>query len=628
MSAAPSTLLTYYCPFTCRRRLSGGEHPVRDVVVPHCRLTVPNRPNIGSALDFCFCLCYLSNVADRDNREAVPKKRFLEFAGLHLLGETGTFLTEPCEKNHRVTHRVKRLFKDFYPLRDEMSIHNFEELAALHAIAKTLANPQDLREQLEQILHEMSSRLGMQRGMISLINRETGDAWLDVAQSVEVEGKGITYQPGEGITGQVAKTKRPMAVANLGQEAHFLDRTGARRFLNRSELAFLCVPIVYDGQVVGVLSADKVANQVENLDRELAVLSAVAELIAKGVHIRALEEENRRLRQILGRSDTPSLDIIGRSRPMQEVFNLIGQVADSGTTVLIRGETGTGKELVAKAIHMNSPRKEGPLVQVNCAAIPDTLIESELFGHEKGAFTGALQKRRGRFEEAHQGTIFLDEIGDLSLAAQVKLMRVLQERQFQPLGSTRTVKVNVRVIAATNRNLEEDITAGKFREDLYYRLNVFPIYVPLLRERGSDIILLADHFVLKYARELRKPVQRISPSVMEIFLSYSWPGNVRELENCIERAVLLATGDSVETIHLPPSLRSTSQESERKDQGILSTVVKANEKSLIEEALRETQGNQTEAAKRLGTTKRIIQYKIQKLGLDASQYKVKRSTKN
>ncbi len=620
-------LLTYYCPFACQRRSRTDRHAGRGVIVPHCKLTVPDRPNIGPSLDFCFCLCYLSNVADGDQGEGELSRLAVEFVSVQPIHENRTFLTEPCEEKYRKTHRARRPSEDDYPLRDEMSIHSYEELAALHAIAKILANPQDLREQLEQILHEMSSRLGMERGMISLINRETGDAWLDVAQSVEVEGREITYQPGEGITGQVAKTKRPMAVANLGQEAHFLDRTGARRFLNRSELAFLCVPIVYDGQVVGVLSADKVAKQVENLDRELAVLSAVAELIAKGVHIRALEEENRRLRQILGRSDAPALDIIGRSKPMQEVFNLIGQVADSGTTVLIRGETGTGKELVARAIHMNSSRREGPLVQVNCAAIPDTLIESELFGHERGAFTGALQKRRGRFEEAHQGTIFLDEIGDLSLAAQVKLMRVLQERQFQPLGSTRTVKVNVRVIAATNRNLEEDIAAGRFREDLYYRLNVFPIYVPPLRERGSDTILLADHFVLKYARELRKPVQRISPSVLEVFLSYSWPGNVRELENCIERAVLLATGDSVDMIHLPPSLRSITQEGDKKDQGILSTVVKANERSLIVEALKETGGNQTEAAKRLGTTKRVIQYKIQKLGLDVSQYKVKGRTK-
>ncbi|MBN1663472.1 MAG: sigma 54-interacting transcriptional regulator [Deltaproteobacteria bacterium] len=506
---------------------------------------------------------------------------------------------------------------------EELSIHNYEELATLHAIAKILANPQDLREQLEQVLQEMSSRLGMERGMISLIDRETGDAWLDVAHGIHIDGREITYQPGEGITGQVAKTQRPMAVANLGKETHFLDRTGARRFLDRSELAFLCVPIIYEARVVGVLSADKVALQVENLDRELAMLAAVAELIAKGVHIRALEEENRRLRQMLGRSQSPALDIIGRSKPVQEVFSLISQVANSGTTVLIHGETGTGKELVARAIHMNSSRMKGPLVQVNCAAIPDTLIESELFGHERGAFTGAIQKRTGRFEEAHEGTIFLDEVGELSLAAQVKLLRALQERQFQPLGSSKTIKINVRVIAATNRNLEQDITTGRFRADLYYRLNVFPIYMPPLRERGSDIILLADHFATKYAKELGRPIKRISPGVIEIFLSYGWPGNVRELENCIERAVLLATGDSIEVINLPPSLHSNLRGGEKKDQGKLGTIIEANERSMIMEALKETHGNQSKAAKTLGTTKRIIQYKVQKLGIDPSQFKTK-----
>ena len=255
----------------------------------------------------------------------------------------------------------------------ELSIHNYEELAALHAIARILAQPQELKDQLEQALKEMSSRLGMQRGMISLVDRETGEMWLDVAHGVNIEGLDVSYRPGEGITGKVAQTGRPMACANLGQEAHFLDRTGARRFLNRSELTFLCVPIIYDAHVVGVLSADKVTRQVEDLDRELALLSSVAELLAKAVHNRAIEEENRRLRKIVGSSRAPSTDIIGNSRVMQEVFGLVAQVADSNTTVLIHGETGTGKELVARAIHKNSPRLKGPLVQVNCAAIPDTL---------------------------------------------------------------------------------------------------------------------------------------------------------------------------------------------------------------------------------------------------------------
>lgn len=504
-----------------------------------------------------------------------------------------------------------------------MSIHSYEELAALHAISKILAQPMELRDQLEQILHEMSLRLGMQRGMISLLDHEKKEAWLDVAHDVNIDGMEVMYKPGEGITGKVAETGRPMAVANLGQEAHFLDRTGARRHLNRAELSFLCVPIIYDASVVGVLSADKVAKQVEDLEKELAMMGSVAELMAKAVHIRALEEENRRLRKIVGQQHAPSMDIIGHSKAIQEVFGLVAQVSDSNTTVLITGETGTGKELIARAIHNNSPRKGGPLVQVNCAAIPDTLIESELFGHEKGAFTGALQTRRGRFEEANGGTIFLDEVGELSAAAQVKLLRVLQEKRFQPLGSSRVIHVNVRIIAATNRNLEQDILSDRFRADLFYRLNVFPVYLPPLRERGSDVILLADHFLLKYSKEMGKNVKRISTAAIEAFLSHKWPGNVRELENCIERAVLLTTTDTVDCAHLPPSLQIREKETERRDRSKLSSVVEAQERSLIMDALKETGGNQTRAAKMLGTTKRIIQYKISKMGIDPKKFSKK-----
>lgn len=503
----------------------------------------------------------------------------------------------------------------------KLSDHSYEELAALHTISKILAQPGDLRDQLEQILNEMSSRLGMQRGMISLLNRDKQEAWLDIAHDINIDGLDVTYKPGEGITGKVAETGRPMAVANLGQETHFLDRTGARRHLNRAELSFLCVPIMYDGRVVGVLSADKVAKQVENLDKELAMLSSVSELMAKAVHIRALEEENERLRKIVGSTRSPSIEIIGHSKVMQEVFGMVAQVADSNTTALITGETGTGKELVARAIHNNSPRKGGPLVQVNCAAIPDTLIESELFGHERGAFTGALHQRRGRFEEANGGTIFLDEVGELSAAAQVKLLRVLQEKRFQPLGSSRVINVNVRIIAATNRNLEQDIISDRFRADLFYRLNVFPIYLPPLRERGSDVILLADHFLLKYSKEMSKNVKRISTPAIEVFLSHKWPGNVRELENCIERAVLLSKTDMIDTAHLPPSLQIREKELDRKERSKLSSVVEAEERSLIMDALQESGGNQTKAATILGTTKRIIQYKVTKLGINPKLFR-------
>ncbi|MDT8273732.1 MAG: sigma 54-interacting transcriptional regulator, partial [Desulfomonilia bacterium] len=473
-------------------------------------------------------------------------------------------------------------------------------------------------------LQELSEKTGMNRGMISILDRDTGEAILDVAHGVDIDGLQISYKPGEGVTGQVAQTGKPVVIKDLGKEGAFLDRTGARRQLNISELAFICVPIVYDAKVIGVLSADKVAREVDNQEYEIQLLSEVSGLIAKAVHMRAIEEENRRLRNILGRSQRPSEDIIGNSKLMKEVFGLVTQVADSSTTVLIHGETGTGKELVARAIHKSSPRASAPFIEVNCAAMPDTLIESELFGHEKGAFTGAIQRRHGRFEEANTGTIFLDEVGELSPLAQAKLLRVIQERQFQPLGSTRIVKVNVRIVAATNRDLEQDVSSGRFRADLYYRLNVFPIFMPTLRERGSDIILLTDYFVEKYSRQFKKAVKRVSTPAIDFLLAYHWPGNVRELENCIERAVLIAEGDTIDSVHLPPSLQVKIARPEKKHQGKLSSLVNTYERSLIIDALKDAKGNQSQAARLLGTTKRILQYKVEKYALDTKRFKIKK----
>jgi Nif-specific regulatory protein len=508
--------------------------------------------------------------------------------------------------------------------RTKMVSFNRNDLEMLHSLAKIIVTSLDLHEQLQEVLEELSTRTGMDRGMISILDRDTGEALLDIAHGVDIEGLEISYKPGEGITGQVAQTGKSMAISNLGKEAQFLDRTGARRTLDRSELAFLCVPILYEEKVIGVLSADKVARNVDNPDYELKLLTEVAELIAKAVHMRSLEEENRRLRNIVGKTQRPSLDIIGNSRVIKDVFGLINQVSESNTTVLIHGETGTGKELVARAIHANSPRKNGPFVEVNCAAMPDTLIESELFGHEKGSFTGAVQSRRGRFEEAHCGTIFLDEVAELSALAQAKVLRVLQEKQFQPLGSSRMVKVDVRIIAATNRILETDVTEGKFRADLYYRLNVFPIYMPPLRERGSDIILLADYFVGKYSKEFKRSVKRISTPALDLLFAYHWPGNVRELENCIERAVLLSDGNTIDSIHLPPSLQMKTKTQEKKKQGNLEAIVGSFERSLLIDTLKEAKGNQSKVARSLGTTKRIIQYKVQKYGIDTKRFNPKK----
>ncbi len=503
--------------------------------------------------------------------------------------------------------------------------YTYNELNALYETAQCLSSSAELKDQLHQVLGILSEQLGMARGMISILDLQSGEAWLDVAHGVQLQEGKVSYQPGEGITGQVAQTGRPMAIADLGRETLFLDRTGARKKMNRRELAFLCVPIFYQTRVVGVLSADKLSREVQDLEHEVKLLAAVAELMGKVVHFRAVEEENKRLRKMLAQPRRPKTHIIGRCKGIEEVLGLVDQVAETNSTVLIYGETGTGKELVAKALHDNSKRSSGPLVRVNCAAMPDSLLESELFGHEKGAFTGAVNRRRGCFEEAQGGTIFLDEIGELSAVAQAKLLRVLQEKEFSPLGSSRSVKVDVRVVAATNKDLDHEVAKGNFRSDLYYRLNVFPIFLPPLKERGPDILLLADFFIVKYAREFSKQVKRISTSGIDLLLAYHWPGNVRELENCIERAVLLADGESIEARHLPPSLQMKSKGLPQADRGKLDMLVATFERDLITEALKDAHGNQAEAARLLGTTKRIIQYKVQKYNIDPRRFKVSHS---
>ncbi len=504
-----------------------------------------------------------------------------------------------------------------------MEQFNYNELYALYSISRTLAGGEEFRAQFSEVLQILSDQLGMHRGMISVLDFQSGQAWLDVAHEMDVYQDQVSYGPGEGVTGKVAQSGRPMAIADLGQDPLFLDRTGARKQLKRDELSFLCVPIFYQGKVVGVLSVDKLSREVQDLDRELELLSAVADLMGKVVYFRAVEEENRRLRWILAESRRPRTNIIGRSKGVQEVLRMIDQVADISSTVLIQGETGTGKELVAKALHENSSRAEGPFIQINCAAMPESLLESELFGHEKGAFTGATARRKGCFEEAHGGTVFLDEIGELSFLAQAKLLRVLQEKAIQPLGSSRSRTVDVRVLVATNKDLEDEVRRGEFREDLYYRLNVFPIFIPPLRERGSDILMLADYFVVKYSDEFGKNVKRISTAAIDMLLAYHWPGNVRELENCIERAVLLATGDTIETSHLPPSLQMKTEGFTEQPRGKLEVLVDNFERDLLVDALKDARGNQTQAARLLGTTKRVVQYKVAKYGIDTRRFREK-----
>jgi Nif-specific regulatory protein len=305
---------------------------------------------------------------------------------------------------------------------------------------------------------------------------------------------------------------------------------------------------------------------------------------------------------------------------MRRVFDQVAQVVGTGATVLIRGESGTGKELIAHALHHHSPRAGKPFVRVNCAALPETLVESELFGYERGAFTGAQARRKGRFELADGGTLFLDEIGELSPSTQAKLLRVIQEREFERLGGTATIPVDVRLITATNKNLEAALGDGTFREDLYYRLNVFTICLPPLRERKSDILLLADHFVEKYARLHGRSIKRISTPAIDMLVSYHWPGNVRELENTIERAVLVADGDVIHGHHLSPILQ-TAEASGTVVSGSLAEAVETFESNLIQDALKSTRGNRAKAARLLSTTERILSYKVRRYGIDPLRFR-------
>jgi Nif-specific regulatory protein len=305
---------------------------------------------------------------------------------------------------------------------------------------------------------------------------------------------------------------------------------------------------------------------------------------------------------------------------MQQVFHLINQVARSNANVLLLGESGTGKELVANAIHYNSLRNDKPFIKVNCAALPSNLVEAELFGYEKGAFTGANQQKQGRFELAHSGTIFLDEIGSLALESQGKLLRVLQERELERLGGTRVIKVNVRLIAATNKDLSNYVETGSFREDLFYRLNVYPIYLPPLREREADLLLLADFFLEKYANEYGKDIKRISTPAIDALLQYHWPGNVRELENCLERAVLLCDDQVIHGYHLPPTLQTAEDTGTQQTQS-LEEAVERFEKELLIDVLKTTRGNMRKAAQNLRTTERIFGYKVKKYGIEPKRYK-------
>jgi Nif-specific regulatory protein len=497
------------------------------------------------------------------------------------------------------------------------------ELTALYEISKLLGSSLNLRANIGGVMRVLSEYLDMKRGTVAL--RSDNEVSIISAHGMSQEEiKRGRYKLGEGIIGRVAKHGSPIVIPNIGDEPLFLNRTGSRTAIKKENIAFLCVPIKFKNEILGVLSVDRLfGSKAVSFEEDLRLLKIIASLIAQSVKLyneierereAFLEEKEILKQQLKGKYRVENM--IGSSDRMQEVFEAVHRVAPSKANVLLRGESGTGKELVAKAIHYMSARSKGPFIKFNCASIPEGLLESELFGHEKGSFTGATAMRKGRFELANGGTIFLDEIGDLPISLQPKILRVLQEREFERVGGEKTIKVDVRLIAATSRNIEDLVNSGRFREDLYYRLNVVPIFLPSLRERKEDIPHLAEHFLKKYNKENNKSVS-VSSDVMNVFMGYDWPGNVRELENTIERAVVMSEGKTVKSSDLPLNIREQVMRAKYQTQmkDALPSAIEDIEKTKILDALKKTGWVQAKAAKRLGITPRQIGYKIKKYGL-------------
>ena len=503
------------------------------------------------------------------------------------------------------------------------------KLATLMEVGRILADSNNLNTALTVVLETLGRYHGVVRSFVMLYDSESERLRIEATFGLSPDAsRRVTYKIGEGVIGRVVESGKPVVVPQTSREPLLLNRIRAFDATpSRKEMSFICVPILVDGKAIGAIGADRPYKLERDFDRTTKFLSVIASMIAQALKIerrfeaakKQLVDENILLKQEL-RERYDFSRIVGNSNPMRQVYEQVTQVARTNTTVLLRGESGTGKEMIAHALHYNSLRASKPFVKVSCAALPDTLIESELFGYEKGAFTGAQTRKKGRFELADGGTLFLDEIGDLDLSTQIKLLRVIQEREFERLGGTETIKVNVRLIVATHKDLEEAISEGGFREDLYYRLNVFTIFMPALRERKPDILLLAEHFVDKFEREHGKHIKRLSTPAIDMLTSYHWPGNVRELENVIERAVLVCDSNVIHGHHLPPSLQ-TAEGSDTVTRLSLESAIENYERDLIQDALKTVRGNRAKAAKLLDSTERIIGYKVKKYGINCSRYR-------
>ena len=514
------------------------------------------------------------------------------------------------------------------------------KLTSLLDVSQALASPANLKSAFHRVLEILERYHGTGRSVIAL-PREDGRR-LFLHASIGIRAPHTDAPIGGTLAQQVFESGRPLVVPRVSQEPALAPHgarpnptargargprdTGRGRGFEEDDLTYICVPVQQSRQCRGVLEVELAFRSDRNYDRSMKFYGVVGSMLAQALKMQTLVEadrqrlvsENVRLRDEL-RERYDFSHILGTSGAMRQVCEQVVQVARTNTTVLIRGESGTGKELIAQAIHYNSLRARKAFVKVSCAALPETLIESELFGYEKGAFTGAEQRKKGRFELADGGTLLLDEIGDINLATQVKLLRALQEREFERLGGTDAVKVDVRLIAATNKDMEAAVADGTLRQDLLYRLNVFTIFVPPLRERKSDVLLLADHFVEKLSADHGKQVKRISTPAIDALVGYHWPGNVRELQNVIERAVLVCDGQVIHLHHLPPTLQ-TAEGSGTANTQSFGNAVAGFERDLIEDALKMARGNRARAARLLQATRRIVNYKIKQYGIDWRRY--------
>ena len=521
----------------------------------------------------------------------------------------------------------------------------YKEIELLYNIALLLSSTDNVKESIEKGMRTLKHGDYLERCALFLLNDEKTHLELYASIDLTPQQQNMAiYKIGEGATGLAAKSAEPIVIENIHSNINYLNKMGA---LKTSLISYIAVPIIQKDGVVGVISANLRKDAPLNFDEIVRMLTILGSISfgAIGVH-RRFSKEKEEIQDLKSYYKDEMLseykfeNIIGKSTVMQQIFSMLETVAPSDATILVRGETGTGKELIAAAVHNISPRKNGPFIKLNCAAISETLLESELFGHEKGAFTDAKEMRKGRFELADGGTLFLDEIGDITPALQVKLLRILQEQEFERVGGTKTIKTNVRLVAATNRNLEEMVKKGEFREDLYYRLNVIPINLPPLRERYEDIKLLMEHYLKKYMNENNKQMY-FSKAALEILLEYPWPGNIRELQNTMERIVLICPPGELQpemlnhvlpfnyqkmhmieekapepekiaepavegvNAHVPDDLTSLTRNS-----------LQDIEKKAIIKALIENRGIQTKAAKQLGMSARQIGYKIKKYGIE------------